>query len=455
MKQNPKKNPKKQIKNRPGPGDITWKSEKRKIKDLTAAKYNPRRLTDKQAKNLDDSLTKFNVADPIIINSDNRIIGGHQRIKILKMKGETEVDVRVPSRKLTEKEEKELNLRLNKNLGEWDDELLREFDKDMLIDVGFDSDELDRIFDFKPEMDEDDVPEMPEKTKTKAGDVFILGDHRIMCGDSTDSAQIEKLMQGRRAQMCFTDPPYNVAYTGGMGTHKKNKRSGIMNDKMSKEEFYSFLEAVCQNINEYVDGGVYICMSSSELDNLKAAWLATGGHWQSFIIWVKNNFTLSRSDYQNTYEPIMYGWSKRIKHHYFCNDRSKSNVWEDLRNIKAQFKDGYTTIAFHGYKVKLEGKIEKGQVIKKRQKTDIWRHDKPNRSEEHPTMKPVALCSEGILGSSKRDQIVLDLFLGSGSTLIACEKTGRICYGMEMDPKYCDVTVQRWEEYACKEVEKL
>jgi len=196
-------------------------------------------------------------------------------------------------------------------------------------------------------------------------------------------------------------------------------------------------------------------MSSSEIDNLKVAWEKNGGHWQSFIIWVKNNFTLSRSDYQNTYEPILYGWAKNTKNHYFIEDRDGANVWEDLSNVKTEYTEEHTIISFQGFKIKLPGKIENGEVIRKRQKSDIWRYDKPVKSSEHPTMKPIELCIEAIKNSSKRGDIVLDLFLGSGSTLIASEKIERKCYGVELDPKYIDVIIQRWEDYTGDKAEKL
>jgi len=195
------------------------------------------------------------------------------------------------------------------------------------------------------------------------------------------------------------------------------------------------------------DGGIYVCMASSELDSLKSAFEEGGGHWQSFIIWVKNHFTLSRADYQNTYEPIMYGWRNGIVNHYFTQRRDIANVWEDLSKVKTEYDGKHTTITFQGFKVRIEGKVEKGEVIRKKQHIDIWRHDKPTKSLEHPTMKPVALVVEAITNSSSDGDIVLDTFLGSGSTLIACEKTGRICYGVELDEKYCDVIVQRYVDY--------
>lgn len=316
--------------------------------------------------------------------------------------------------------------------------------------TGFDKDLL-----IEPDEKDDEVPEIPEEPKSKLGDLYELGQHRVLCGDSTQGEAILKLCGGNRAQMCFTDPPYNVDYTGGMGTHEKNEREGIQNDKMSKEAFREFMEKAMQPIVTNTDGGIYVCMSSSELDSLRDGFEKVGGHWQSFIIWVKNNFTLSRADYQNTYEPILYGWRNGIVNHYFTQRRDIANVWEDLSKVKTEYDGNDTTITFAGFKVKLKGKIEKGEVIRKKQHTDIWRHDKPTKSSEHPTMKPVALVTEAITNSSSEGDIVLDTFLGSGSTLIASEKTGRICYGVELDPKYVDVIVQRYVDYTGNENIKL
>lgn len=263
-------------------------------------------------------------------------------------------------------------------------------------------------------------------------------------------------MGGKNANMAFTDPPYNVAYEGGgnYAENGKQKRQMIKNDEMSKENFFEFLSKVCKNLIDYCDGGIYICMSSSEIDALKIAFERGGGHWQSFVIWVKNTFTLSRADYQHTYEPILYGWAGRIKNHYFTDRRDIANVWEDLQEVKTNFDGEHTTIKFQGFEVKLKGKVE-GQIKRKKQHTDIWRYDKPTKSTEHPTMKPVALCVEAITNSSQRGDMVLDLFGGSGSTLIACEKTGRVCRMMELDEHYVDVIIKRWEEYTGNKAKKL
>jgi DNA modification methylase len=433
---------------------MKWTTEKRKVNDLIPYDKNPRQMTDKQNKDLTASLKKFDLVEIPAINKDGTILAGHQRLRIMQSlgRGDEEIDVRVPDRQLSEKDVQEYNIRSNKNTGEWNfDELANSFEVDDLLKWGFE--EFDLSLDSK--VKEDDVPDLDEgEPIAKLGDIYQLGNHRIMCADATSEEDVAKLMAESKAQMTFTDPPYNVDYTGGMGTHEKNDRGGILNDKMSKEDFYQFLLAVNNNICEYTLGGIYICMSSSELDTLKTSFEQAGGHWQSFIIWVKDNFTLSRSDYQHLYEPILYGWNGKVVNHYFIQHRDNPNVWESLDKLKSEFDGTHTIIKFHGFEVKILGKVE-GEVKRKKQKNDIWRYNKPTKSEEHPTMKPVKLCAEAIKNSSKPNDIVMDLFLGSGSTLIACEQLGRRCYGLELDPKYIDVIIKRWEQFTGEKAVKL
>jgi len=272
-----------------------------------------------------------------------------------------------------------------------------------------------------------------------------------MCGDSTKIEDVEKLMNGQKADMVFTDPPYNVDYQGSMNTHSKNEKSPILNDSMSSENFYAFLYDAIKNMMAYCKGSFYICMSSKELPNLKTAFENAGGHWQSFIIWVKNNFTLSRADYQQQYEPILYGWNAENKNHYFAGFRDVGNVWYETKN-RIKYEDGKTTIRVGDIKIELEGKVQ-GKFLKRKSKTDIWEFDKPSKSEEHPTMKPVKLCGAAIKDASIDGGKVMDLFGGSGSTLIACEQLNRTCYMMEIDPKYCDVIRKRYAKFVGKEDE--
>lgn len=269
--------------------------------------------------------------------------------------------------------------------------ILSELDGKIEIDLtGFSETEVEQLLrEINSDVLDEDVPEVPTEPVSKFGDIFEFGSHRLMCGDSTDSEQVKKLMADEIANMVFTDPPYNVDY--GSDDRK------IENDNLGSE-FPQFLEKVIKNIFSFSNGAIYICMSSSEIDSLQSTFRRLGGHWSTFIIWAKDTFTLGRSDYHRQYEPILYGWKDGVSH-YFCGDRSQGDVWEFA---------------------------------------------KPKKNDVHPTMKPVELCQRAVLNSSKPNDIVLDLFGGSGSTLIACEQTNRKCRMMEFEPKYCDVILKRF-----------
>ena len=196
-------------------------------------------------------------------------------------------------------------------------------------------------------------------------------------------------------------------------------------------------------------------MGASQIGTLKSSFEAVGGHWSDTITWVKNIFTLSGAHYQHQSEPILYGWPATSRKVYFIAERNGANVWEDLREVETKYDGHATEISFQGFKIRIPQKIEKGEVIRRRQRTDIWRYDRPSASREHPTMKPVALVSEAIINSSKAGELVLDTFMGSGSTIIAAEKCGRIAYGTEIDPKYCDIIIKRWEAYTNQTAQKV
>lgn len=426
------------------------------IDEIKPYPKNTKKHPNKQLLQIAMSIGKFGWQQPIVVDKKGVIIVGHGRYFAYQKFAK---ELKLPKPKidisnLDEQNAKAYRIADNKtNESEWDEDILVEelksLERELLMFTGFDEDMI-----TDGEKQDDEIPELPKNPKSRAGEMYKLGEHVIMCGNSTLEEDVNKLMGGEKAQMCFTDPPYNIDYKGGMSTHKQNKRSGILNDKMGDGEFYNFLSEVSQRIVENVVGGVYICMSSSELPNLKKAWESNGGHWQSFIIWVKNNFTLSRSDYQNTYEPMLYGWADKVKNHFFIDRRDIANVWEDLREVKTEFDGTYTSIKFQGFEVKIEGKVN-GIIKRKKQRTDIWRYDKPIKSADHPTMKPVALCIEAIKNSSQRGDMVLDLFGGSGSTLIACEKLGRKCRMMELDPQYMDVIIKRWEKYTNEKAVKI
>lgn len=397
-------------------GQIVWSTKTISLKELSPAKYNPRKWSDDAIAGLTKSIDKFNLADPLVINKNNTIIGGHFRYKILKDKGLLEADVRIPSRLLSEDEEKELNLRLNKNLGDWDYSSLSAFSEEMLEDVGFDSAELDKIFQQESKPSDDDVPENAP-TIAKTGDIFQLGIHRIMCGDSTNRDDVEKLMAGNKADMVFTDPPYGVSYAD------KNKylnsiargnriQTPIENDHKTIEETRDTLiyPSFCCIKEFLADKASYYITApqGGDLLMMMMMMMKAGLTLRHMLIWVKNNHVLGRTDYNYKHEPILFGWVNG--HNFYGNGEFQFSTWEI---------------------------------------------NKPNSSKLHPTMKPIALIVNALQNSTKREDIVMDLFLGSGSTLIACEKTNRRCYGMEIDPHYIDIIIKRWEDFTGQKAKKI
>ncbi len=284
-------------------------------------------------------------------------------------------------------------------------ESLREDDFNLGL-LGFSDDELKGLL-AEPESeagagltDEDAVPEASENPVTVPGDLWILGNHRVLCGDSTQMAAIERVLDGGLADLTWTDPPYGVNYGATMKDKLRGKSRTIANDNLG-EAFGPFLYDACVNILAVTKGAVYICMSSSELHTLEKAFRDAGGHWSTFIIWAKNTFTMGRSDYQRQYEPILYGW-KEGGRHFWCGARDQGDVW----------------------------------FVKKPVKNDL-----------HPTTKPVELIERALDNSSNTHDTVLDPFGGSGSTLIACERLGRKARLVELEPHYCDVIVRRFAEF--------
>jgi DNA modification methylase len=378
---------------------------------------NPRRNEAAIAK-VAASIKEYGFRQPIVVDEEMVIIAGHTRLQAAQQLGLTKVPVHTATG-LTATQVKAYRLADNRTAqeAEWDDELLglelgelaeQGFDLDL---TGFDGDELEKLLAEIDEgglIDDDDVPEAPETPVSKPDDVWVLGNHRLICGDSTNAAVLDTLLDGQLVDMVFTDPPYNVNY-GDTAKDKIRAKGGakagrkIMNDNLGNE-FEAFLTDACANMLRVTKGALYICMSSSELDTLQSAFRSSGGKWSTFIIWAKNTFTLGRSDYQRQYEPILYGW-KEGNDHYWCGARDQG---------------------------------------------DVWFFNKPQKNDLHPTMKPVELVCQAVKNSSKSKDIVLDSFGGSGSTLIACEKLGRYARLIELDPAYCDVIVKRWEEFTGK-----
>lgn len=372
---------------------------------------NARTHDDTQVSQIAGSIAEFGFVNPILVGDDNIIIAGHGRLMAAQQLGLDTVPV-IVLHHLTEAQRRALVIADNKiaeNAG-WNDELLK-LELEELGDLGFDLDvigfsdeELDELLgndEQSGESDEDDIPEVEDEPVSRHGDVWILGDHRLLCGDSTSKQDLEKLMSGELADMAFTDPPYNVDYGNNAKDKMRGKDRRIMNDNLG-DDFYQFLKDALTNLLSVTKGACYIAMSSSELDTLQKAFRDAGGKWSTFIVWAKNTFTLGRSDYQRQYEPILYGW-REGNDHFWCGARDQG---------------------------------------------DVWFFNKPVKNDLHPTMKPVELVERALRNSSKSRDIVLDLFGGSGSTLIACEKTGRAARLIELDPKYVDVIVRRWQDYS-------
>lgn len=387
---------------------LEWYTEKRKVSDLIPYEYNPRKRTPDRIQKLKESLERFNLVEIPVINLDNTIIAGHQRVFALYEigRGNDIIDVRVPNRLLTEEEFKEYNVRSNIGIGEWDlDMLLEHFSEFNFDDLGLDLDfELPDDILLSHEDEQDFEPELPEIPKTVSGDVYELISkqkdivHRIVCGDARYSESYEKLLPNEKFQMVETDPPYNVDYQG-----KTNKKLKIQNDKMSPEDFYTMLYLFHQEcfINSVEGCPMYVWHADTEGENFRKSLREAGWKLSQCLVWVKNGLVMGRNDYHWQHEPCLYGWKPGAAHPWY-SDRKQS-----------------TTLNF----------------------------EKPLRSEQHPTMKPVPLIAYQIKNSSKQRDIVGDPFLGSGTTLIACEQTWRQCRGIELDPKYVDVVVNRWVMY--------
>jgi DNA modification methylase len=392
---------------------LEWHNDRRKVKDLVPYEFNPRILTDDKKERLKRSLEKFNLAEVPAVNTDNVIVAGHQRVKILMLldRGDEIIDVRIPNRTLTEEEFKEYNITSNVPAGFWDVDVLEEHFADIDLEslglmVG-DLDFIDALIpeEFKDEEEKDFDPEPPKEEITKTGDIYELRStkkeltHRIICGDSTLPEVFKNLLKEEKIDLTVTDPPYNVDYSGG----STGNRDKIANDKMEVSAFYDFLLAFYIPTYEFSNEGapIYVFHADTEGVNFRSAFVDAGFKFSQCLIWKKNSIVMGRQDYHWMHEPCLYGWKLGAAHPWF-NDRKQRTILE---------------------------------------------FDRPSRSTEHPTMKPVELLSYLITNSSKQRQIVFDAFLGSGSTLIACEKHWRQCRGIELDPKYSDVEVKRWLQY--------
>lgn len=390
---------------------------KKQVSELKDAPYNPRiNVKDNPEfyKKLKHSIDKWGIVEPIIWNKrTGNVVGGNQRLAILQDNNVQETEVVVVD--LPDNDEKALNIALNKITGDWDmpklNDLLiglKEADYN-IADTGFDDKELNEILDEFREVVEDDF-ELPKEAKYKvnAGDIFQLGPHRLMCGDSTKKEDVERLMNGEKADMVFTDPPYGVDYSGGRSQlcDEKGWRHSIKNDSLTDEQFKEFIFNIFKNINEISkdNSNIYVCHGVSVAKSMLIivqSFLDMNWHHANEIIWNKNVASLGYQDYRYRHEVVTYGW--KGTDHKFFGDKKETDVWDISRDATTKYK--------------------------------------------HPTQKPIAISERAIKNSSQNNDIVLDLFGGSGSTLIACEQTQRQCRMMEIDPYYCSVIIERWEKF--------
>jgi len=380
---------------------------------------NANRGTERGRELVRKSLQKYGAGRSILVDKNGKVIAGNKTLEQAIAEGIEIEMVKSDGKRLIVHQRTDLDLdkdpaarelaiadNRTSEIGlDWDFDLLAEMDGNFLSEFDFDPNDFFESNGFEGNTDPDEVPEKVE-TRCKPGDLWQLGRHRLLCGDATNADDVGRLMNKEKADIVFTDPPYNVDY--GSSKNPRHKIRSIENDKQGKNEWEEFNIALINNIRIYNKGDIYVWGASGP-EGMKQRLIFTeqGFHWSATIIWNKQQLILSPSNYQRRYEPCFYGWLNQSS---FCGDRKQVEVW------------------------------------------DI---DRPLKSDLHPTMKPVELCERGILNSSKPNNIIWDGFFGSGSTLIAAEKTGRICYGMEIDPHYCDVTIQRWENFTGQTAERI
>ena len=383
------------------------------ISNIKPYENNPRKLSEQAIEKVAMSLKEYGFRQPIVVDKDMVIVAGHTRFRASKKLGLKQVPISVIDN-LSEEQINAYRIADNRTAeeSEWDNELLKmeikELEaKDFKLDLlGFNDEQLNNIlFEEKQGLtDEDEVPEAPEEPISKLGDIWKLGNHRVVCGDSTKVKTYEKLCGETKVDLYLTDPPYNVSYEG-----KTKDKLTIQNDKQTDDEFIQFLSQAFVSADSVLKmgGAFYIWHSDSEGLNFRLACIEAKWKLRQTLIWSKNSMVMGRQDYHWQHEPCLYGWKEGSSHSWYSD----------------------------------------------RKQTTIIKYDRPTKSKLHPTMKPVGLIEYLVKNSSKQEDIILDSFLGSGSTLIACEKQSRVCYGVELDPIYCDVIVKRWENFTGKKAE--
>jgi DNA modification methylase len=404
---------------------INWKNETRKIADLIPADYNPRKINEAQKQRLKQSLEKFNLADPLILNADNTIIGGHQRLKVLIMLDIRDVDVRVPDRLLSKEEEKELNIRLNKNTGDWDNEMLINFDEDFLFEIGFEDKELDIIFNKqkKKEKNADEVGETAPEI-VNDGDIFKLGEHILLCGDSTEEENYKKLMGEEKIKLCFTSPPYNMAA----------KMYENYSDDKKSDEYIDFNLKIINIIKNYLNGFIFWNISynkNSRFEFIEVMYKIlkeTGLRFLELIVWNKKHAMpiTSKGTLTRQFEDIL------------AVGTAESFEWLELFYVGSNKR-----------KIYFNKKTNKGI-------SNYWEIGTNNSQlKNHLAYYPVELPKKAIEMMTEKEEIIFDPFGGSGTTLMACEILNRKCRMIELDKKYCDIIINRWEKYTGQKAEKI
>ena len=421
---------------------ITWVA----IDAITPYENNPRKIPKEAIDKVAASIREFGFRQPIVVDKDMVVIVGHTRLLAARSLGYAEVPVLVAS-DLPPEKVKAYRLADNKTneFTSWDDDRLMEeltaflsVDGFDMEDFGFDMSFLDKKADdveddnFEPETEYEIAK---NNCNVSEGDKWILGDHILMCGDSTKVEDVKELMEGRTADICITDPPYNIAY------NKSKIGVEIKNDNMDSESFSLFIQSAMNNIADSMKAGgsVYVFYADAEAVNFIEAYKGAGLYLSTNLIWVKNQIVISWADYQPMHEPCLYGWKEGASH-YFVDDRDNKSVMEDKVNL---------------YEMNKQQLIEYVKELQHIQKLTVLREDKPTRSDLHPTMKPVKLIARLMENSSREGETVLDLFGGSGTTLIVSEQMGRACRMMEFDPIYCQVIINRWEALTGKSAEKV
>jgi DNA modification methylase len=395
------------------------------IDSLRPDPANPRRIGQVELEALTRSLRSFGFVEPVLARrADATVIGGHQRLVAARRLGITTVPVIWLD--LDPGQARLLGLALNRIAGSWDDELLAHLladlatvpDADLTLS-GFDEDEIRTLLRGIDAREKRDRPEAfdldaaleaaTRQPRSKARDLWALGEHRLLCGDATKPEDVRRVLDDRQAALGLTDPPYNVAYDGGPTPSRRRRSSAIANDALDPIAWEAFCRAWARTLLAAVDGALYVCMSAKEWPTVARVLAEEGGHWSDTIIWAKDRFVLGRADYQRGYEPIWYGWREGARHHW-CGDRDQS---------------------------------------------DVWTIERPADSPLHPTTKPLPLFERAIEHSSRPGDRVLDPFAGSGTTLIAAERKGRLVAAIELDPRYVDVAIARWEAFSGDRAERV